>query len=150
MIAVDTNFLVYAQRSEVPQHQLALSLLVDLVEGEVPWALPWPCVHEFYASVTASRWKSPTSPSRALAVLKNIIASPRVRLIGEGVEHFEILSDLVAKGRIQGGAIHDARIAAICLAHGINELWTSDRDFSRFPSLKTYNPFEALHDRRRH
>ena len=150
MIAVDTNFLVYAQRADVPQHARALSLLIELTEGEAPWALPWPCVHEFFSSVTTSRWKSPTSPARALAVLKNITASPRVHVIGEGVEHLEILSDLVTKGRIHGAAIHDARIAAICIAHGINELWTADRDFSRFPLLKTYNPFEGSHDRRHH
>ncbi len=37
-------------------------------------------------------------------------------------------------------AVHDARIAAICLAHGVSELWTADRDFSRFPELKARNP----------
>jgi toxin-antitoxin system PIN domain toxin len=150
MIAVDTNFLVYAHRAEMPQHERALSLLADLAEGEAPWAVPWPCVHEFFASVTASKWKSPTPPSRALAALKSIADSPSVQLIGEGVEHLEILFDIVANGRVQGGAIHDARIAAICIAHGINELWTADRDFARFPSLRTHNPFEPPHDRRRH
>lgn len=37
-------------------------------------------------------------------------------------------------------AIHDARIAAICLNHRVAELWTADRDFSVFPGLKTRNP----------
>lgn len=150
MIAVDTNFLVYAHRADMPQHERACSLLVELAEGNAPWALPWPCVHEFLASVTAAKWKPPTSPARALAALKDIIMSPRVQLIGEGMEHFDVLSDLVAKGNVRGGAIHDARIAAICIAHGINELWTADRDYSPFPSLKTHNPFEPTHDRRRH
>ena len=36
--------------------------------------------------------------------------------------------------------IHDARIAAICLHNGVTELWTADRDFSRFKPLKTVNP----------
>jgi toxin-antitoxin system PIN domain toxin len=150
VIAVDTNFLVYAHRADLPQHELALPLLVELVEGNAPWALPWPCLHEFFAGVTNSRWKSPTSPSQALAVLKDIADSPSVQIIGEGVDHIEILASLVARGRVHGGAIHDARIAAICIAHGINELWTADRDFSRFPALKTHNPFEPTHDRRRH
>lgn len=35
---------------------------------------------------------------------------------------------------------HDARIAACCLLGGVGELWTVDRDFSRFPALKTRNP----------
>jgi predicted nucleic acid-binding protein len=29
--------------------------------------------------------------------------------------------------------VHDARIAALCLHHGIDELLTADRDFGRSP-----------------
>jgi predicted nucleic acid-binding protein len=47
---------------------------------------------------------------------------------------------LLARGNIVGGRIHDARIAALCLHHGVRELWTADRDFSMFPQLKTHNP----------
>jgi predicted nucleic acid-binding protein len=34
-------------------------------------------------------------------------------------------------------------VAAICLHNGISMLWTADRDFSRFPELKTSNPLIA-------
>jgi len=40
--------------------------------------------------------------------------------------------------------IHDARIAAICLAHGVQEFWSADRDFSRFPDLNVVNPLVDL------
>jgi predicted nucleic acid-binding protein len=33
-----------------------------------------------------------------------------------------------------------SRIAAICLAHGVAELWSADRDFARFPALRVHNP----------
>jgi hypothetical protein len=46
----------------------------------------------------------------------------------------------VTAGNIIGGRIHDARVAALCLYHGVRELWTADRDFSMFPQLKTHNP----------
>ena len=39
-----------------------------------------------------------------------------------------------------GPLVHDARIAALCLASSVTELWTLDRDFTRFPALKTRNP----------
>jgi len=29
---------------------------------------------------------------------------------------------------------------ALCRLHGVRELWTVDRDFSRFPGLKVKNP----------
>jgi hypothetical protein len=38
--------------------------------------------------------------------------------------------------------IHDARVAALCLAFGVEALLTRDRDFSFFPELSTRNPFE--------
>ena len=41
---------------------------------------------------------------------------------------------------VTGPKIHDARIAALCLDHGVDELWTSDRDFSRFRALRVRNP----------
>jgi uncharacterized protein len=31
-------------------------------------------------------------------------------------------------------------VAALCSRHGVQELWTADRDFGRFPGLKVRNP----------
>jgi uncharacterized protein len=39
-----------------------------------------------------------------------------------------------------GPQVHDARVAALCRVHGVRELWTADRDFSRFPGLAVRNP----------
>ena len=59
---------------------------------------------------------------------------------GEASTHFDRLCGLIGKGKITGPQIHDARIAAICLDHGVSELWTADRDYLRFPSLCVRNP----------
>ena len=68
-------------------------------------------------------------------------SAPSVRLLERGTRATSICSaELSRDGRVRGAAIHDARIAAICLEHGVSELWTADRDFGRFPSLKTRNP----------
>jgi hypothetical protein len=39
-----------------------------------------------------------------------------------------------------GPRIHDARIAAVGLSHGVQAPWTVDGDFSRFPALEVENP----------
>lgn len=39
-----------------------------------------------------------------------------------------------------GPAVHDARVAALCLAYGVRELWTADRAFGRFPALRVRDP----------
>jgi toxin-antitoxin system PIN domain toxin len=141
MIAVDTNILVAFQRLEYPAHERAVETLTGLAEGRASWALPWPCVHEFLAVVTHPRiFKTPTSLSDALGAVAALLESPRARVLAEGPAHWELLSRLIVAGRIAGPAMHDARIAAICLAHGVSEIWTEARDFSRFPELKTRNP----------
>lgn len=41
---------------------------------------------------------------------------------------------------VVGPRVREARVAALCLHHGVREPWTADRDFGRFPSLSTRNP----------
>jgi uncharacterized protein len=43
-------------------------------------------------------------------------------------------------GKVAGPLVHDARIASICRAAGVVELWTAGRDFSRFPGVVVRNP----------
>lgn len=143
MIALDTNLLVYAHRADMEQHAAAAPLVRRVAGGAQPWALPWPCLHEFYSTVThVGRWKRPTPPADAMLFLRKLLSSQGVRPVGEGINHFGWLEKLVSRGNVHGGRIHDARIAAICLAHGVNELWSADRDFSLFPELKTRNPLK--------
>jgi uncharacterized protein len=145
VIALDTNMLVYARRKELPQHPAALALLTRLAEGEEPWALAWPCVYEFLRVVTHPRVFDPPTPlARALEDLQSLFASPSLVLLGEGPAHAGHLCRMVEGGAAVGNLIHDAHIAALAIEHGVAELWTSDRDFARFPGLRTRNPLENL------
>lgn len=68
------------------------------------------------------------------------LASPSVRTLNEGTKYLPHLSDAVRTARATGGAVHDARIAALCRYHGVRVLWSADRDFSRYPELRVENP----------
>lgn len=141
MIALDTNILVYAHRQDSPFHTAALETLSQLGNSPAPWAIPWPCIHEFLSIATHPRIYSPPSPmDTALAFLENWLQSPSLHLLAEGETHFPHLSALARRAKLAGPRIHDARIAALCLAHGVDILYTADRDFSLFPTLKTTNP----------
>jgi predicted nucleic acid-binding protein len=62
VIAVDTNVLVAAHRREPREHPAAHAGMRDLAEGSEPWAIPWPCVFEFFSVVTNPRiWKDAAS-----------------------------------------------------------------------------------------
>lgn len=62
MIAVDTNILVYAHCEESPFHKKTLACITDLSEGRASWAIPWPCIHEFFSIATHPRIYDPPSP----------------------------------------------------------------------------------------
>ena len=68
------------------------------------------------------------------------LESPTVVLLSEGDAHWQQLRSALGDGRLRGPQVHDARVAAICMQHGVRELWTADRDFSRFAALRTHNP----------
>lgn len=141
MIAVDTNLLVFAHRSDASDHQAAFSAVQPLVEGRAPWAVPWPCIHEFIGIATHPAIYKPASTlTEALAFIESVMASPSLQLLSESPGYFEKLRQLALGARLRGPRIHDARIAALCLHHGVAELWTADRDFSIFSQLKTRNP----------
>ena len=141
MIAVDTNILIYAHREDSAFHRPALKLLTELVASGRRWAIPWPCVHEFISITTHPRIYDPPTPLKiALATMEVWGTAPGCELLAEGPGYWETLKRNSLKAALQGPLIHDARVAALCQHHGIRELWSADRDFTRFPSLKTRNP----------
>ena len=141
MIAVDTNLLVYAHRRESTFHDKAHQAMTMLASSGSAWAIPWPCLHEFYGVVTNVRAFKPASTiTEASAQLSAWLASPSLVLLHESANHWAELHKLLIAGRVIGGQVHDARIAAICIEHGVREFWSADRDFNRFPSLMVRNP----------
>jgi toxin-antitoxin system PIN domain toxin len=144
MTAVDTNILVYAHRADSSWHKQADAIVADLAEGRSTWAIPWPCIYEFYAIVTHPRIYNPPTPAAdALIQIGLWLESPQLALLYEGDAFFELLKTVLKKSAVQGGAVHDARVAALCIHHGVKRLLSADRDFSRFPGLRTENPLHS-------
>jgi uncharacterized protein len=141
VIAVDTNMLVYAHRADSPWHKPANAAMRQLAEGTASWAIPWPALHEFLAIVTHPRIYTPPTPLRAAVTqVAAWLESPTVVLLSEGTGYWNTLGEVLQSAKVAGAQVHDARIAALCLHHRVKELWTADRDFSRFAALTTRNP----------
>ena len=141
MIAVDTALLIYSHREDSEFHEPAKGLIESLRHQPEPWAIPWPCIHEVIAIATHPRIFRPASTlAEAMGFLDSLFASPQLNLLAESPGYFDKLRSVTGAARLQGPRIHDARIAALCLHHGVSELWSADRDFSSFPQLKVRNP----------
>ncbi len=144
MIAVDTNILVYAHREESSFHQNALRCITGLAEGNSPWAIPWPCIHEFFSIVTHPRIYDPPTPlPYVLDQIDAWLGSPALNLLTEATAYWQALRLLLESSRVSGPMVHDARIAALCLQHGVVVLLPAAREFTRFPNPTPRQPLDS-------
>lgn len=141
MIAVDTNLLVYAHREDSPWHAGATQSIAVLTDSPSSWAIPWPCLHEFLSIVTHPRvFKTPTPMALALAQVEAWTESSDLVLLSEGPEYWKDIRGVLVASQVSGPRVHDAHIAALCRYHGVEEIWSADRDFGRFSGIRVRNP----------
>jgi toxin-antitoxin system PIN domain toxin len=142
VIAVDTNLLIYAHRPDTAWHEPAKFALDRLVASGSTWAIPAPCLHEFLAIVTRGRiFRPPTPIENALRAVQDWLDAPDLLVLAETDAYWRVLYETLRRSGVTGPRVHDARIAALCLVHGVDELWSADRDFNLFPELRVRNPF---------
>lgn len=109
---------------------------MELAEARAPWAIPWPCIHEFLAIVTHPKIFAPPTPlAHAIEQVEAWLESPTLVLLSESGDYWSELRGVIEAARVVGPRVHDARVAALCIQHGVRELWSADRDFGRIPRL---------------
>jgi toxin-antitoxin system PIN domain toxin len=141
VIAADTNILVYAYTRAAPEHEAARSALTRLARSGETWGIPWTVASELIAFLTNGRIiERPLSTEAAFTVLDRWLDAGGARLLLEPPSLYPRFREVALAGRVRGPLVHDARIAAACLANGVSEFWTADRDYSRFPGLRVVNP----------
>jgi uncharacterized protein len=148
MIAVDTNVLVYAHRSDSSRHQQAVAWVRSLAEGEEPWGIPVFCLGEFVRVVTHRRvFDPPSTIAQAIDAVDALLESPSVRILTPSAGHWSLLRASIVAGEATGNLVFDAQIAALCREHGVERLLSEDRDFRKFPALNlvTLDSSPGLH-----
>ena len=87
---------------------------------------------------------NPSTPAAAFEQIDAWRQAPSLRILRDTEDNLDLLKELALEGSVIGAMIHDARVASCCLSHGIDELWSVDRNFSRFPRLRHRNPLADL------
>lgn len=65
--------------------------------------------------------------------------------LAETISAENSLKDLLLRYRVQGVQVHDARLAAMMIANGVNEILTFDRDdFRRYKEVIVLHPADFL------
>lgn len=140
MIVVDANILIYAYHADAPLHKAAARWLEDVLDGAEIIGLPWITLWAFLRISTNPRlWPNPKSAEDAFQVMQDLLAQPRVVIVGPEARHPELLQRLVVEHRASGPLLTDAVLAALALEHGAT-LASADQDFSRFTDLRWVNP----------
>ncbi|MBI4874683.1 MAG: PIN domain-containing protein [Acidobacteria bacterium] len=140
MIALDTNLLVYAHRSALPEHQAARRAIEKASRNRAGWAIPAFCAAEFWAVAThPSSSGRPSREEEAEAFLAGLFqAGAQVLQPREGF--VARLTRLACDLRIRGPRIFDLQIALVSLEGGAGEIWTHDRRFASLPGLPIRDP----------
>ncbi|MCU0242034.1 MAG: type II toxin-antitoxin system VapC family toxin [Vicinamibacteria bacterium] len=140
MILIDANILLYAYHPKVPEHKRAAAWLESVLAGKDPVGLPWMTIWAFIRIITnAHVFERPLRSIEAVDIVSAWLSQPTVVLLEPGERHWEVLQRLLVEAQVSGPLVSDAVLAALAIEHGA-VLCTTDRDFSRFPQLKTANP----------
>lgn len=140
MILLDANVLLYAYDSRAAEHRAARRWLEATFSAAAPVGLCWQTILAFVRIGTNARLVRQTlTPAEAGTIVSQWLAAPAVVLLAPGDRYWGILSALLVSAQVSGPLVTDAALAALALEHGAT-LATTDRDFARFPGLKTLNP----------
>jgi len=141
VIAVDTSLLAFAVNRYAPEHGRATAALERLMNGDTPWALPWPVVDEFLGYVT-----HPHRVARVLAVrdawtfVTELGSGPAVRWLAPGERQAAALAELLDLAPAAGPPPPGFALAVLLREHGVRVLLTTDRGMRRYPFLEIVDP----------
>ena len=142
MILIDANVLLYAYDSSSPHYRAARGWLETTTSKTESIGLSWMTLLAFIRISTSRRpLEHPFSPSEVVSIVSDWLEDLTFTIVNPGDRHWDILKSLMTKGQAHGPLIMDAHLAALAIEHGAT-LATCDRDFSRFPGLRTVNPLE--------
>ena len=139
----DVNVLIFAHREDSPEHDRCADWLMDLAQGEEPFALSELVLSSFLRIVTNHKiFDPPTHIDKAIEFCQQLIRCPGAVIVRPASEHWRIFVELIEEANIKGPMVTDAYLAALAIEHDCDFV-TTDRDFTRFPRLSWSNP---LHD----
>lgn len=139
MIVLDANILLYSYSTGSPEHHKARACVESLFSGTELVGLPWQTISAFLRISTNPRLQGARAAIEAAREVQDWIEQDNVRLLSPGDDHWRTLRQMIFDGQAFGPLVSDAQIAALTIENGA-VLYSSDRDFARFPGLRWVNP----------
>jgi len=141
--AIDVNILLYASDQESPFAPRAQEFLSHLPSKREPVCIAWSTIMAYLRIAThGAIFARPLSPEEAMSNIDALLRLPQVRVLSEDEGFWEVYREVAAEVPACGNRVPDAHLAALLRQHGVNILYTNDRDFRKYDFLKVRNPFE--------
>lgn len=143
MDLIDVNVLVYAYRTDAPDHTAYSHWLEDVINGDQSYGMADIVLSGFLRIVTHPRvFIQPTNTTSALEFVGAVRDQLNCVHIAPGPRHWEIFTRLCQTAGVRGNLVPDAYLAALAIESG-SQWITTDRDYSRFPGLKWHHPLDG-------
>ena len=145
MIAIDTNLLVYAHRSQTPEHAAACKAIERAAAAPQGWGTTLTNLLEFWSIVThASASGRPSTPREAAAFFESLVREGNARLWLPSAGFVQRLTQLAVELKVSGARVFDLAIALTAVEGGAGEIWTHDERFVTMPGLAVKHPLREL------
>ena len=139
--SLDVNILLYASDTASPLHEPAASFLDECIHGSELFYLGWPTVMGFLRMAThGAVFDRPLTPAQAMDNIEALLRLPHTRFLAENDRFWDAYRSTTETVPTRGNLVPDAHLAALLRAHGVQTLYTHDRDFRRFDFLNVRDP----------
>lgn len=136
MILPDVNILVHAFRPDSPNHEICLSWLDDVVNGDARYGMAPQVLSGVIRITTHPKiFTMPNSLGEVLRFCDILLAQSHCVVIQPGERHWDIFKRLCTEADARGNLVPDAWFAALAIESG-SEWITLDHDYARFPGLQ--------------
>jgi hypothetical protein len=139
---LDASVLLHAYDPDFQRHQQSRTWLEKSFSDPEKVGLAWVAILAFLRISTNPRaFPRPFSVEEATRIVSEWLDRPNAVVLHPGMRHWAILRELLSTARARADLVTDAHLASLAIEHGA-VLCTDDRDFARFPGLKTLDPLE--------
>jgi uncharacterized protein len=141
---LDSNILLYAKMDAMPEHKIVSKWLQATVsDRNNTLHICETSILSFLRIATNEKVFQPILPtSDAQKFIDSLLKCPNVNLLFASANHFTEVTKLMDKLNLRGNLVMDVHLAVLALSIGAT-LATRDKDFTKIPYLKTFNPLTA-------
>lgn len=140
--SIDVNILLYASDESNHRHTTAMRFMEDRASDPELFCLSWLTIMSYLRICThSSIFSKPLSPDQALRNIESLLKLPRVKVLAEEEGFLDVYRQVTGSFPVRGNLVPDAHLASILHQHGVERIYTGDRDFLKFSFLNVQDPF---------